>query len=1047
MRDPISSRAIRGLTALAAASLLAAAPSFAQDEEETIESLYRDAVEKNMSGDPVGASQTFDRLFDLSGGIDLLHEDFGGAAGGLLFDYGMTLLPQGRWEEAKKAFEDSINAEAYAVEVQTIVKAENPRENLARYQLGFCEARLGNHERALDLYDEYLENDPPAEELSQVRKSFQLRKGSSLMKLGRLNEGLEEINQLFENREEWQVGPQFLMQAILEVGLAWVDEAKAARGDAEALEKVSERAHGFLDRTQEYVNVEPLDQFRFGFVERLYMLGFQSTQSGLYSVALRYFSHIPTVDDIRTDIELRLARLPIGSGVPSQYQRLIDRLAEYESAEFHPDAETLRLVATCYERLGNLCAPRAIYRHLAEQYPGIETERRGQILHEAARLSSMVGDYSSAQYFGEKFKGELPEDHALGNNVASFMLQSLFTSGQHALVIQVAGDVRDQYELGDERRELADALLPMAYYATKENESAAGPFDEYAETYKESSNRPMVLYHRANNSLILGKMRTAAEQIEDFLKECPDTERFHQLALADLAVARFNLADYPAAISASDRLEAERPDAPEVARTLAIEGDAYAFMAESASSDKEEEIAEWRQKALEAYLAAADAGEKVLAGGAGEQEEYYRNVVAEGLWKAANMYYEDEKNEEGIALYDRFVADYGGTFWEPQISVFSLEPLEAAGRGDEGLEQVEKMINVLGNKPPEEQDVELLRQAIGSYADASVRIRGVDPTLAKLDDFPGLDPANQALLTWLKIQQVIVLQQSRSGMERDSAEWAAVESRIAGVFEDLQNFDKRRLAEFALQQIGLYLSRTENPFLAVPYFEELLNRQNPEADVFKAPAELAIAQIEMRSPDQAKIVSARERLRRIINQYKDEQLTPEAWLNLARLHMDQEEWRDASEALLTINKEKNWFRGEREKRAEAGFLLGLTLDELDDPVGANRAYLSVVSTYGKYIDWVTQAWEKYVGNSLSDIQAMPEGSAEEQAAKREREIALYRLYTKYLYMWQALTDEDAPSGALRRLRRDIVELRTELAITPEDQQAVEVELGIDGDSE
>jgi len=268
MKSTIHLRAIPGLAAVLFLLAAAFSPLVAQDEEETIESLYNDAVQKSMEGDPVAASQIFDRLFDLSGGIDLLHEDFGGAAGGILFDYGMTLLPQGRWEEAKKAFEDCINAEAYAVEVQTIVKEENPRENLARYQLGFCEAQLGNHERALELYEAYLENDPPEQELSQVRKSFQLRKGSSLMKLGRLDEGLEEIELLFENREEWDVGPPFLMQAILEVGLAWVDEAKAVRTDPEAIANVAARAHAFLDRTEEAVQLEPVDQFRFGFVER-----------------------------------------------------------------------------------------------------------------------------------------------------------------------------------------------------------------------------------------------------------------------------------------------------------------------------------------------------------------------------------------------------------------------------------------------------------------------------------------------------------------------------------------------------------------------------------------------------------------------------------------------------------------------------------------------------------------------------------------------------------------------------------------------------------
>ena len=69
----------------------------------------------------------------------------------------------------------------------------------------------------------------------------------------------------------------------------------------------------------------------------------------------------------------------------------------------HPDAEMLRLVATCYERMGNLVIPRNIYWQLAMDYPDLELDKRAEILHEAARFSAMLTDYSSAQYFGEIF--------------------------------------------------------------------------------------------------------------------------------------------------------------------------------------------------------------------------------------------------------------------------------------------------------------------------------------------------------------------------------------------------------------------------------------------------------------------------------------------------------------------------------------------------------------------------------------------------------------------------------------------------------------------
>ncbi|MEX2578327.1 MAG: tetratricopeptide repeat protein [Verrucomicrobiales bacterium] len=1014
--------------------------SLAQDDD-TVESLYMEAGTLAMDGESAEASKKYEEMFELAGGWETLFEDYGAQAGGFFFDYGMSLLPQQRWEEAKEAFSRSVNAKAEAERVESPIPGDNPRENLAKFQLGFVEAQLGNNEEALRLYDEYLASSPPAEEIRQVQGSFKLRYGSALMKVGRTAEGVATIQELFDNRDKWNVSAAFLMQGMFELGTTLAVKAREPGTDDVEFEKISDQLHGFLDKNGGQVDLSPLDKFRFGFVDRLRTLGFESTKSGLYSVALRYFAYLPTLDDVKTDIQLSLARQPIGTGVPSQYQQILDRIAEREKVPLHPDAETLRLVATCYERMGNLHGPRSIYRHLAEHFPDVDKNVRGEILHEAARLSSRVGDHSAAQYFGDKFMAETGEDSSLRNNVSTFMLQSLFTAGEYERVIGIAERVRDKYEIGDPQRELADSLYPLAFYTEKRHEEAAEPFEEYVRGYPAGANREIVMFHRASNSLVLGKTREAAEYFEDFLSAFPESERFLDNALADLAIARFNLEDYQAAIEAADRLAAERPESPELGRVLTIKGDSYAIQAGDLGREEEEQKAEKRQAALEAYLAAVDAGQASEASDP-DRADFHRETVSEGLWKSAEIYYDDGEIEKGIAQYDAFFPDYAGTYYEPQISIFSLEHLEEAGRGEEGLQQVEKMIVFLGNLPPERQDITLLRQAIGSYSEASVRIRGVEETLAKLDDFPGMDPENQALQTWLMIQKVVVLQGTRKGVDRDSAEYAAIEARIDEVFEELRLFEKRNLSEFALQQIGIHFSGTDNPFLAVPYFEELLARTNPDADAFKAPAEMQLGLIEMRSPNPGDVQSARERFRRIIDKYKDRALTPEAYLNLARLHIANEEWKDARDALQAINREKSYFAKDRAKRAEAGFLLGTVLDELDDPVGANKAYLSVLSTAGAYPDWAVQAWERYIPNSLADFEKMDTDTPEDLARKRQRELALYRLTRKYLFQWQNLTDEDVPSGALRRLRRDIVEMRSDLNITPEEEAQILRALGI-----
>ncbi|MEM6916302.1 MAG: tetratricopeptide repeat protein, partial [Verrucomicrobiota bacterium] len=779
---------------LAAAAVGLATGTIVGQDDESIEGLYQKAVEQNMSGQIAEASATFEKLFSLVGNEEVLFEDYGSQAGGFFFDYGLTLLPQQRWEDARKAFKTCVDSDEIAERVESPIQSENARKSLAMFQLGYCEAQLGNHEEALKLYDAYMESGPSAQEIEQVYSTFKLRYGTSLMKVGRDAEGIASIQELFDTREENNVPPQALVSGLLQLGLSWVEKASAASGDEVAIERISDAANAFLDQNQAMLSLSPLDKYRFGFYDQLRVLGFEASKVGLYPFSLRLFAMVPTLQDVKEDIDLALARLPLGSGVPSQYQQLIDRIAVAEQAEFHPDAETLRLIATCYDRIGNARAARVVYWHLASQYPDIDVTARGEILHEASRLSSILGDYSAAQYFGEVFNQDVPEDNPLKNNVSSFMLQSLFAAEDYDQVTSIAEQVRERYEPGAPERELADSYYSLALFTTQQYEKAAEPMSEYVTNFPEGQTREMVMYFRGTNSLFLGKNREAAENVEDFLKSYPESEEYLDGALADLAVARFNLEDYPASIAASDRLEEARPDSVNLGRTLNLEGDSHLIQAGSLKAKEQaEQRAEWETLALDSYLAAFEAAQAALAVEP-EREDYHKGIASEALWKSADQYYTTGEIELGIAQYDKFFPDFAGTRWEPQISVFSLEHLEGVGRGEEALKQVEKMILLLGNKPPEEQDLTLLRQAIGSYAQASVRIRGVEDTLATQDNFPGIDPANQALLTWLKIQQVIVLQQSRSQMEKDSAEYAAVETRIGKVFDDLKKFDIRQLS-------------------------------------------------------------------------------------------------------------------------------------------------------------------------------------------------------------------------------------------------------------
>lgn len=1051
LTDPFT-RSGRGLALLGCASGCLAltwlpSSSLAQDEEDnSVEGLYSKAAELAIAGQYAESVKLYDKLFDLAG--EFLCEDFGAQAGGIVFDYGTVLLQMQDWQKARDAFERCVNFKDNECK-KAKIQNENTRAVLALFQWGFCEAQLGNHARAIELYDQYLEKaktDPT--ELAKVRNAFKLRRGSSLMNVGRADEGIAEINELFEKRVEWQVTPQFLVQGLLELGLGWVELARKGAQTPNAVDQIEAQAQLFLDRNAAAIEVSPLDKFRFGFIDRFKKLGFESSEIGMQTLALRFYSMVPTLEDVEYDVQSRLALIPGGS-VPAAFQQILDQIAEQKKRPVPGDVEIQRLSARAYELLGNYIAPREIYRYLVETYPTIEKDRRAEILHEAARFSTMLGDYSSAQFYGETFMAELA-DHKLRDNISVFMLQSLFSSQQFDQVVTICESVRSRYELGSEQRELPDALYGLALYSLRKYQEAIAAFDEYAKTYQEGSNREMVMYHRANTRMILREFRTAAELAREFQQQFPKSEKFSDLSIADEALCRFNLEDYTAAIALAERLATEFPESQALDRVLNIKGDSLIVRSSAVEGEDDAakaEVAKMREEALQTYLKAVETGKALEA--TGKNAEVHKTATAEAIAKAVDIYVTDgdnlkaaqdeagalEKYKLAVALYDSFFPNYAGTFYEPQVSVFTLSALEAVGRGEDGLTQMEKMVIVLGSRTGEDMDLDLLRRSIGSYSEASVRIRGEEKTLEVLGAFPGLDPTNQALLTWLKMQKVIVLQAMRTKLAKDAPELASINQRIDKEFQEMDQFEVKSLSEIALKMIGDYLYGSDNPFLAVRYYEELLVRSNPEADQFKASADLGLGRIEARRTDAESRRTARDRFRRITDTYKDKDLTPAATFELGKLAVVTQDWEEAKTAFQTINQNKRWLTPV--ERAEATFRFGQTLEALGDIGGAFQAYTAAWVTYAKHHEWSTQSLEKWLQLGFKDA----ETNITDPIALRAKKMEFYKQLKRKLIEWSQFPETEA----LQRLRLRLPDMRTELGITPEEESQINFQMGLNPD--
>ena len=242
------------------------------------------------------------------------------------------------------------------------------------------------------------------------------------------------------------------------------------------------------------------------------------------------------------------------------------------------------------------------------------------------------------------------------------------------------------------------------------------------------------------------------------------------------------------------------------------------------------------------------------------------------------------------------------------------------------------------------------------------------------------------------------------------------------------------LSDLALKAIGEHLEK-DNPFQAKPFFEELLLRENL---LYKAPAEMALGRIEMVSQNPAEVDNSIQRFKRIINDYKDpkfeaEALIPEAHLNIARISVNKKRWDTAMEYLEPYINNKRWDSGKKERRAEAMYLYGFSLENDDQVDEAIKIYNANFGVYPGYPEWVARGVERGFELGFKREYDTPEIAA-------EKKLQAYKYLRRILYSWQKMPEGEY--DALDRLRRKQESVEVDLGLTAAQIEEIEFELGL-----
>ncbi len=982
---------------------------------QDIQELYFKASQLSQSGKFTEALVVYTQMVEEFS--EFAWDDYGPMFGGVYYEKGLCHLQLKQFPEAEEAFrisnEDYPNANKIPYgSRKEAPKVPNPNRvwELAVFQWGYAKQMQGQFQEALDLYKKFVDLRPDPSILKSIHAAYVLRTGVSLIGAGKLDEGSAEIQRLFAEREKLGASGRLLFQAMLDQALGWVGAAEKG-GDKQELTKA---ANEFLDTYGGLFSLSPYDKQQLGFVDRLRLIGFRAQQAGLNVIALRFFSMVPTTQDILDDLKTRAAQT--GGTARARYDEMIAKFDETLQSTDPPELETLRLVAAAWEGLGNRRAGLVVNQHLIDKYPN--SKNMPQILHEAARYAFALGDANSAQYYGDVFMKKFPT-HELRDNVATFMLQSLFRNRKYEVCLQISEDVRKGFSLGDSKRELADFIYGASLYYLNRQEDAENALAEHVDSYPDSGNRESSRFFQASNKIILQKYKEAAPLIDAYLKDYPASP-FKDQMLYDRATCYYiQESDYVSTLQRLDQIKQEHPTSSILDRAYILTGDTHRAMTANLEEGKEE--ADYLKQAVEAYLQAKDVSERLE----------HANVRAESLFKLVDVETQLEMWDEAVAHYDAFFPNHVGNYWEPQISVFGMDALGQKDRADDGLTQLEKMILQLSE---DDSRVELLAQSIGSYQTASIEHRGFPPTIAKYDEMIG--KGNTTLQTQLLIHKIMVYQEERQQAGKDNqAKIAEIDGNIGKVFQKLKDYEMSVLSDLALKAIGEHLEK-DNPLEAKPYFVELLDTR--ENELYKAPALMALGRIEMRSSNPAEVENAVQRFKRVITDYEDpkfeaEKLIPEAHLNIARTAVKQKKWDLAMEYLEPYINNKRWDASRKKRRAEAMYLYGFSLENDGQIDEAIKIYNANFGVYPGYPEWVARGLER--GFDLGYKRDYP--TPEEAQTKK---IQAYKYLRRVLFSYQKMPEGEY--DALDELRRKQEGVEIDLGLSVQQIGEIEEELGI-----
>lgn len=829
-------------------------------------------------------------------------DDYGPMFGVMYYRKGFCLKNLKKFEDALAAYE--ICHTQFANARDTPPARKNPVYELSRLEMGIVKQAMGDYQGAIAHYEAFAAAPAPAGTYDDA--AFRIQAASCYAKAGNPERGKQLIEQLFQ---AGSLKPDALMRALLTLADQWTSAADPAAAAREA--------HEFLDQHGGKFAVSAFDMQRYEFNNRLVALARKATDNGQLTLAIRLMGLIASSSDVLEDLQGRAQRLlpAVSEALEKEIEKVKAQLAAPDSLDWIVQLS----LAAAYERGGNAPAAFAIYQRCVQQVAG--GPHREVMLFGAMRSALALRQMDYAQRIAGEFRKEFPQSQYLGM-VNTMQLESLFFSRQYAEALDQASRLRSSLDEKSPERDLADFVVGAALFNLGRIEEAQPELLRHAEKYPESRFREIVRYFGASCAQKLRDWKTGGELLDAFIKDFPNSE-YLAYALFDRATCHFQLGEYAKSLELVDELQKNHPAFANLDAAVSMRGDSHLML-------------ENVQLAEESYLKARE-----LATAAGPGHEM---VLARLLVQLVRVSKILEKPEAVISFYDEYMAGHKGGFYDAEIIVSAIDALKEAGRGEQGLADLEQVIIRLGSG----ESGSGIEEAIGSYTEQFIEISGPEALLEKLMSFvPRGVEVNNTLRAWLIMARIDLLQNDQY---KDQFPKRAAQIQVA--FEELRQFDKTELATYILLQVGRNLAlqdKAETNALAVEWFDAVLERGDGEHYSLALMGKARILAAEGGSAFDDAIAA----YDKVIRDLKDKpEYVEEAMLGKARLYYGKQMWKEASQVLFEMQSNAAFTR----HRPEVFAKLARAYEEQDKLKEALEAYTPFVAPpFENYVDYSAEA--------------------------------------------------------------------------------------------